>query len=169
MTTTPKLGAYNYRFGAIAAAIGIVFSLMLHFMDMTYEQSPIIQLISYLIPTVLVIMAILNFKKNNKGLLSIGQSIKLGVGVFFVSGIIGFLYFLIYSNTLEPDFTANFAQIQAEAVREANPDLDEDIIQMQQESIQKYFYIGYFIFFLIPSLLIGLLVGLFTGIFAKKS
>ncbi len=43
MTTTPKLGTYNYRFGAIAAGIGIVFSLMLYFMDMTYEQSPVIQ------------------------------------------------------------------------------------------------------------------------------
>ncbi len=169
MTTKPKLGSYNYKFGAIAAAIGIVFSLMLHFMDMTYEQSPVIQFISYLIPVVLVIMAILSFKKNNGGLLSIGQSLKIGVGVFFVSGIIGFLHLLIYSNTLEPDFTANFAQIQADAIREAKPELDENIIQIQQESIQKYFYIGYFIFFLIPSLIVGLLVGLFTGLFAKKS
>ena len=169
METTPKIGAYNYRYGAIAAGIGIVFSLMLHFMDMTYSDSPIIQATYYAVPTAFAIIAIISFRKANNGFLRLNQSIKLGVGVFLVSGIIGFLYSLVYTNTLEPDFTANFAQIQAYAIREAQPEVDENIIQMQQESIQKYFHIGYFVFFLIPSLLVGLIVGLITGLFAKKS
>jgi hypothetical protein len=46
MITSPKLGSYNYRYGAMAGGIGIVFSLILFFMDMTYDQSSIIQLIN---------------------------------------------------------------------------------------------------------------------------
>ena len=38
MGTSPKLGAYNYRYGAMAGGIGIAFSIMLFFMDMTYDQ-----------------------------------------------------------------------------------------------------------------------------------
>ena len=169
MTTTPKLGAYNYRFVAIAAGIGIVFSLMLHFMDMTYEQSPIIQTIDILIPSTLAIMAIVSFKKDNGGILRLGQALKIGVGVFFVSGIVGFIYLLIFANLIEPNFAENIAQLQAEGIREASPELDESIVQMQKENIEKYFYIGYFVFILTPSLIIGLIVGLVTGLFTKKN
>lgn len=168
METTPKIGAYNYRYGAIAAGIGIVFSLMLYFMDMTYNQSKVIQAVQMLIPAVVAAIAILTFKKENQGLLSLKQSIKLGVGVFLVSGIIGLLYLTLFINVIEPDFISNTAQLQAEALREAKPELDENIVQMQQENTEKFFYISYPII-LIWNAFIGLIVGLVTGLFAKKS
>ncbi len=168
METSPKLGTYNYRFGAIAAGIGIVFSIMLFSMDMTYNQSSVIQTINILIPASLSIMAILTFKKDNVGLLSLKQAIKLGVGVFLVAGIIGLTYLTIFINFIEPDFITNTAALQADALREAQPTMDEDIIEMQQTNTEKYFYISY-PFILIFNVLIGLLVGLITGLFTKKS
>lgn len=95
METTPKLGAYNYRYGAMAGGIGIAFSLMLFFMDMTYDRSSIIQIINVLIPASMAVIAITTFKKDNAGLLSLKQAIKLGVGVFLVAGIIGLAYFTV--------------------------------------------------------------------------
>ena len=168
METSPKLGTYNYRFGAIAAGIGIVFSIMLFSMDMTYNQSSVIQTINILIPASLSIMAILTFRKDNVGLLSLKQAIKLGVGVFLVAGIVGLTYFTIFINFIEPDFIANTAALQADALREAQPTMDEDIIEMQQTNTEKYFYISY-PFMLIFNVLIGLIVGLITGLFTKKS
>ncbi|CAI8285347.1 MAG: Uncharacterised protein [Bacteroidota bacterium] len=168
METSPKLGTYNYRFGLIAAGIGIVFSLMLYFMDMLYNQSPIIQAINIIIPSTLAILAIQTYKKDNQGLLSLKQSIKMGVGVFLVAGIIGLLFFTVLINTIEPDFITNTAQMQADALREARPEMDESMIQMQQENTEKFFYASFPII-LIFNLLIGLVVGLVTGIFTKKS
>ena len=168
METSPKLGTYNYRFGLIAAGIGIVFSLMLHFMEMTYNQSPVIQTVQTLIPAAVAVIAILTFKKDNSGLLSLKQSIKLGVGVFLVAGIIGLIYFAIFINVLEPDFITNTAQLQADTLRESRPEIGEDMIQMQQENTEKFFYIS-FPFILIMNVLIGLVVGLITGLFAKKN
>ncbi len=168
METSPKLGSYNYRFGLIAAGIGIVFSLMLYFMDMMYDRSPVIRAINILIPATLAILAIGAFKKDNSGLLSLKQSIKLGVGVFLVAGIIGLVYFAVFINLVEPDFISNFAQLQVDAIRETKPEIGEDMIQMQQENIEKFFYIS-FPFILIMNVLIGLVVGLITGLFAKKN
>jgi len=168
METTPKLGTYNYRFGLIAAGIGVVFSLMLYFMDMIYNQSPIIQAINILIPSSLAVIAIFSFKKDNGGFLTIKQSIKMGVGVFLVAGIIGLLYFTIFINTIETDFISNTAQMQADALREARPEMEESMIQMQQENTEKFFYVGFPVI-LIFNLLIGLIVGLVTGLFTKKS
>ena len=168
METSPKLGTYNYRFGLIAAGIGIVFSLMLYFIDMIYNQSPIIQAINILIPSTLAVLAIQNFKKDNDGFLSIKQSIKIGVGVFLVAGIIGLVYFTLFINTIEPDFISNTAQMQADALREARPELEESMIQMQQENTEKFFYVGFPVI-LIFNLFIGLIIGLVTGLFTKKS
>ena len=168
METSQKLGTYNYRFGLIAAGIGIVFSLMLYFMDMIYNQSPIIQAINILIPSTLAVLAIQNFKKDNNGFLSIKQSIKIGVGVFLVAGIIGLVYFTLFINTIEPDFISNTAQMQADALREARPELEESMIQMQQENTEKFFYVGFPVI-LIFNLFIGLIIGLVTGLFTKKS
>ena len=163
----PKIGTYNYRFGAIAAGIGIVFSLMLYFMDMTYDQSPVIKVVQSLIPVAVAITAILGFKKENHGLLTLKQSIKIGVGVFLISGIISLLYLAIFINILEPDFIHNTAALQADTLREAKPELDESIIEMQQQNTEKYFYIS-FPFILIMNVLFGLITGLVTGLFAKK-
>ena len=168
METSPELGTYNYRFGAIAAGIGILFSIMLFSMDMTYNQSSVIQTINILIPASLSIMAILTFKKDNVGLLSLKQAIKLGVGVFLVAGIVGLTYFTIFINFIEPDFIANTAALQADALREAQPTMDEDIIEMQQTNTEKFFYVSY-PFILIINVFIGLIVGLITGLFTKKS
>ena len=168
METTPKLGTYSYRFGLIAAGTSIVFSLMLYFMDMTYNQPPIIQAFNVLIPTTLAVLAIVNFKKDNQGLLSLKQSIKMGVGVFLVTGIIGLFYFAIFITVIEPDFVTNTAQLQAETLRETDPELGEDVIQMQQDNTEKFFYMS-FPFILIMNVITGLVIGLVTGLFAKNS
>ena len=68
-------------------------------MEMIYNQSPVIQAINILIPSTLAVLAILNFKKDNNGFISLKQSIKMGVGVFLVAGIIGLVYFSIFINT----------------------------------------------------------------------
>lgn len=168
METSPKLGAYNYRYGAMAGGIAIVFSIMLFFMGMTYDQSPVIQAINILIPASMAVMAILTFKKDNTGLLSLKQAIKLGVGVFLVAAIIGLAYFTVFINFIETDFISNTAAMQADALREAQPTMDEDIIEMQQTNTEKYFYISYPVI-LIINVFTGLIVGLVTGLFTKKS
>ena len=167
METSPKLGTYNYRYGAMAGGIAIVFSIMLFFMDMTYDQSPVIQAINILIPASMAVMATLTFKKDNTGLLSLKQAIKLGVGVFLVAAIIVLAYFTVFINFIETDFISNTAAMQADALREAQPTMDEDIIEMQQTNTEKYFYI--ISYPLIINVFIGLIVGLVTGLFTKKS
>lgn len=167
METSPKLGPYNYRFGLIASGIGIAFSLMLYFMDMTYNQSPVIQTTQTLIPAVVAVIAILAFKKDNGGLLSLKQSIKIGIGVFLIAGIVGIIYFALFINFLEPEFITKTALLQADAMRASMPELDESVIEMQQENTEKFFYVS-FPFILIMNVLIGLVVGLVTGLFAKN-
>ena len=118
MGTSPKLGAYNYRYGAMAGGIGIAFSLMLFLMGMTYDQSSIIQTINVLIPASMAVIAITTFKKDNAGLLSLKQAIKAGVGVFLVAGIIGLAYFTVFINFVETDFTSTVSDTHLASPRD---------------------------------------------------
>jgi len=81
---------------------------------------------------------------------------------------LGLAYFTLFINFIEPDFISNTAALQADALREAQPTLDEDIIEMQQTNTEKYFYISYPVI-LIINVFLGLIVGLLTGLFTKKS
>jgi hypothetical protein len=137
-------------------------------MDMTYDQSSVIQAIQTLIPVSVAVIAIITFKKDNNGLLALKQAIKLGVGVFLVAGIIGLAYLTLFINFIDPDFISNTAALQADALREAQSTLDEDIIEMQQTNTEKFFYISYPVI-LILNVFLGLIVGLLTGLFTKKS
>jgi hypothetical protein len=88
--------------------------------------------------------------------------------VFLVAAIIVLAYFTFFINFIETDFISNTAAMQADALREAQPTMDEDIIEMQQTNTEKYFYISYPVI-LIINVFIGLIVGLVTGLFTKKS
>ena len=74
----------------------------------------------------------------------------------------------LFINFIDPDFISNTAALQADALREAQPTLDEDIIEMQQTNTEKFFYISYPVI-LILNVFLGLIVGLLTGLFTKKS
>ena len=88
--------------------------------------------------------------------------------MFLVAGIIGLAYLTLFINFIEPDFISNTAALQADILREAQPTLDEDIIEMQQTNTEKFFYISYPVI-LILNVFLGLIVGHLTGLFTKKS
>ncbi|MGB7395608.1 MAG: DUF4199 family protein, partial [Pricia sp.] len=88
----PKTGNISWKYGALAGAAVVAFSLMLYSMDMIYEQSVAVSLIPFILVTVAIVMAISQFKKGNLGFLKLSEALKIGTGVGVVAGIIGVLY-----------------------------------------------------------------------------
>ena len=84
-SNTPQIRNYAYKYGLIYGAITIVFSLMLHFMDLTYSGSNFPQIFGYVLLAVLIIWAIVSFRKDNQGKLSVGQATKIGTATALIS------------------------------------------------------------------------------------
>ncbi len=163
----PKTSKYALTYGILAGLAGIVFSLMLYFMDMHYEQGIAIQAVQFAILAIFVIIAILQFKKANSGFLSINQAIKIGPGVAVISFIVGMLYFLVFSNVIEPDFMANSYEIGRQKAIVENPQLTPEQIDQGIEFQKKFFWVIMGVFMLI-SAIFALIVGAITGAIVKN-
>lgn len=167
-SNTPQIRNYAYKYGLIYGAITIVFSLMLHFMDLTYSGSNFPQIFGYVLLAVLIILAIIAFRKDNEGKLSVGQATKIGTATALISAIITVLYIIVFANVIEPDFAEKLGELTSEQLREKAPQLNEDQIAQQVAMQTKFFWVSY-PFILIIYSLYGLVLGWITGLFTKKA
>ncbi|MGS2760717.1 DUF4199 domain-containing protein [Sinomicrobium sp. M5D2P9] len=167
-TKQPTTGKFALIYGLLIGVAGIIFSLMLHFMDMQYDQSASKQIISTLILVVIIFFAIYQFKKTQHGFLTISDSLKIGIGAAAISGIITVLYLLLYVNVIEPDFHEKLAALSRTTMVEQNPALTQDQIDNAIQMQQKFFWITYPII-LIFNMFIGFVVALIVGAILKKT
>lgn len=167
-SNTPQIRNYAYKYGLIYGAITIVFSLMLHIMDLTYSGSNFPQIFGYVLLAVLIIWAVVAFRKDNEGKLSVGQATKIGTATALISAIITVLYIIVFANVIEPDFAEKLGELTSEQLREKAPQLTEDQIAQQVAMQTKFFWVSY-PFILIVYSLYGLVLGWITGLFTKKA
>lgn len=161
----PKKIIINY--GLLLGAALIVFSLMLFSMDMQYEQGLSIQGVQFLLITVAVIIAIFQFKKVNGGFLKLSEALKIGAGVAVIGGVMGVIYFFIFSNFVEPDFLTNLFEIGKQQAMAANPEITPE--QMDQGiAFQRKIFPIILIAGILFQVIFALIVGLITGLIAKK-
>ncbi|TMU56931.1 DUF4199 domain-containing protein [Flagellimonas algicola] len=163
----PKVGTFSRNYGVLAGATGIIFSLMLYLADMHHERSFAIQAVQYLILAVFVVLAILQFKKANGGFISLIQAMKIGPGVAVVSFILGIIYFLIFSNVIEPNFMEQAYELGRQQALEQNPNLTTEQIDQSIEIQKKFFWVIMAVFMLL-SVIFGFIVSLITGLIVKK-
>ena len=70
MQIPPNIRSFAYRYGIIISIITISFSLMLHFMDLTYSGSNVPQIVNLVVTAVCIIIAIVSFRSANGNKLS---------------------------------------------------------------------------------------------------
>ncbi len=163
----PKIGKFSLNYGLILGGVSVVFGLMLYSMDAHTSQDTSNTVIGIVLAVGVVIWALINFRKANAGLLSLGQAIKLGIGICLVSGVIYLVYLIFLSKVLDPDFITKIAENTKAAAQEAGVMTEAQIEQQYQGTID-YFWISY-PFILIASIIQGLIIGLIGGLIFKKS
>ena len=163
----PKTGKLALIFGGLSGITGIVFSVLLYLMDMQYEQGFAIKVIQFLILATFVVLAIIQFKKSNSGLLKVIEAVKIAPGVAVISFIIGIIWFLLFSNVIEPDFMAKSAEIAKVKTLAENPKMTPEQFDQGMKIQQDFFWVLMCVFMLI-SAIFATIVGLITGLILKK-
>ena len=168
-TNTSAVRSFAYKYGIIISIITISFSLMIHFMELTYSGSSVPQIVNYVVSAACIIIAIVSFRSANGGLLSVRQAIKIGTATALVSGIFTVIYLLLFANVIEPDFVERLGtEVTAKQIAEKYPQLTSEQIQQQVDMQAQFFWIIYPIT-LISSCFFGLVVGCLTGLFTKRN
>jgi len=162
----PKTGKFALTYGGILGAIGIVFALMLYSLDMHYQQTMPVIIVSILLTIAGLVIGMIQFKKANNGFMSFGQGLKVGVGICLIAGIIGILFNQLMANVIDPDMMTKAVAFQKEQLLESSS-MTPDQIDTQLEAQQKfmtpsmqivfgllYVIVSGFIFSLIPALVL---------------
>jgi len=163
-----KIGKYAIRWGVISGVIGMVFSLMLFFQGMHYEQSTATTVIGISILFAVVAFGINQFKKDNNGFLKLGQAIKLGTGIALVSGVVGLIYyFLLTNDIIEAGYMEKAMELAKNKAFADNPSMTQEQWDQGMEMQDKFKFLAY-PFILIFNAILGLIAGLIFGLIMKK-
>lgn len=164
----PKIRKYAIQWGIISGVIGIVFSLMLFFQKMHYEQSTATTVIGISILFAVIAFGINHFKKDNEGFLKLGQALKLGTAIALVSGVIGLIYYFLLSNDiLEAGYMEKTMELAKNKAFADNPNLTQEQWDKGMEMQENFKFLAY-PFILIFNAIMGLIAGLLFGLIMKK-
>ena len=140
-TNTPTIRTYAYKYGVIISIITISFSLMLHFMDLTYSGSNVPQIVNLVVSAACIIVAIVSFRSANSNKLNVRQAVKLGTATAVISGIIAVFYTLLFTNVIEPDFVERLGNEVTESKLQKAPD---DLDKIQNSRYVEIFWVIHF-------------------------
>ena len=117
-----------------------------------------------------IVFGQLAFKKMNEGFISLGEGMKIGIGVTALGSAIGIAYGIFQGSVLDPDTMTKAMDYAIEQAIQQNPEIGDEIVEAME---------GAFEFFANPlisssigmavSLFFGALISLLTGLALKKN
>jgi hypothetical protein len=166
--TSPKNIMLNY--GAVLGLASVLIGVINYAFGNVFKPHWSISVFSTVVSIAVIVMGLRKIKEGNNGLLSLGQSLKTGLGITLISGIIYVVYLLIFMNFIEPDFTVKMLEFQEQTMLEMNPNMSDEQLEMSLEIAKKMTgTTSMAAMTLIGSLFFGFLISLVAGLIMKKS
>ena len=156
--------------GMILGLVSVLMSVVIYAMGLIYEQDWKVALLSFIIMAVITFMGLKKFKEGNNNLLSLGQALKIGLGIALIGSIIGVLYNQIFINFIEPDFMENMMKVGEQKMLEQNPNMTDEQLEVAKGMQEKMSspLIGA-AFGIIGSLFFGFIISLIEGLILKRT
>ncbi|MBT8311244.1 MAG: DUF4199 domain-containing protein [Eudoraea sp.] len=164
----PKTGKFALNYGLLLGAVSVIFTFMLYTLDMHYQQSAGVIIISAVLSLAAIIIGLIQFKKANGGFMSFGQGFKIGVGICLIAGIIGIIFNQIMLNVIDPDMMTKALDFQEQQLveRGLTPQQASDQMEMGKQFATPLWQIT---FGLIFSILFGILLTIVPALVIKKA
>ena len=165
---TSKQIMLNY--GLLLGFSTILINVAVYAMGKTYDPHWSVGVLSLFITVVAIILGIKKIKELNSGFLSLSEALKTGLGIALISGLIGVVYTLIFTNFIEPEFFSRTLEVSQQKMMEAYPNFSDEQLEASTEMAKKMS--GPFIssaMAIIGSLFVGFIISLIAGAIMKKS
>ena len=169
-TKNPSLKSIIITYGLLLGGISVVFQLMLFFLDMHYKNDTTAGIVSLVIMIGIMLYAFIQYRKSNEGFLSLGEALKMGIGIALVSALIGVVYTQILMNVLDPDTMQKQMELSMETLKAENPEVPQEALEtarsMQEKMSSPLILTAIQIVF---ALFFGFIISLIGGLIVKKS
>lgn len=155
------------NYGLMLAGASILMSLIQYATGTHLEQSWTVAIIGFALLITVIVLAIKKFKSSNRGYISWGQAVKVGVGVAIISGLIGAVYQYVFMNFIEPDMLNLIAEKQQQTLLDQG--YSEEQIEASIEMGKKFQGPGIMAAMsVIGSAIFGFIVSAIAGAIMKK-
>ena len=166
--STLKSTVLNY--GLIMGGLSVAFTLMLFFMDLHYQNSSIQQWTGLIIMAGSIVFGQLAYKQLNDGFISLGEGMKIGIGIVALGSSIGILYGLFQGYVLDPETMTKAMDYAINEAIKQNPELTDEMIEAIEGSIEFFTSPSMIaVFGLGSALFFGSIISLITGLALKKN
>jgi uncharacterized membrane protein YeaQ/YmgE (transglycosylase-associated protein family) len=169
-TQTASVKKIALPYGLILALVTIVISVIVYVMGMTYEQPWWQSLLNFIVMTACIVYGLKAFKNSNEGFLSIGESLKTGLAIAAIAGVIGSIFTYVFVTFIEPDFVVNMLEATRIKMIDQNPEMTEEQMKMALGMTEKMMSPGILVAIgMIASLFFGFIVSLIAGLIMKQN
>ena len=156
------------NYGLILAGISILLHVALYAMGKHLEQDWKTTVLSIALTTVVLVLGIKKFKESNNGFLTLGEGLKVGIGIALVSTVIYIIYTMLFMNVIAPETMDQSLEIAREKLLE-NPNMSEDQIDAALEMQKKFSSPGILAaVMLVFSLFISFVISLIASLVMQK-
>ncbi len=156
-------------YGLLLGLLSILLSVIAYVMGVHIERPWWLSLLSFALMIFVILYGLKQFKKENGGFISLGESLKTGLAISLIAGIIGALFNYVFVTIIEPEFVNQMMDITREKMIEQNPNMTEEQMEMGL-SISKKMMSPLIMsaFAIIASLFFGFIISLITGLIIKR-
>lgn len=156
--------------GLILGFVSVLYAILRYAMGKHLENDWTVSLISFILMLAVIGFGINQFKKTNEGFLTIGEGLKIGVGIALVGGIISVIYTFIFTNYIEPDFANQLLILQEQQILEKYPEFTDEQLESAANMTKKFTTpTAMALMGIMASLFFGLIVSLLVSLFMRKS
>lgn len=157
------------NYGLILGFATVILSVITYLLNMPLEIGWISGLLGIIIMISIIVIGIKKFRANNNQSLSLGEALKIGLGIAVIGGIIASIYQLIFLTYIDPEYITRVQELQLEKALEQNPDMSDEQIEMikkmgETTSSPWISFAGA----LIGNLFFGFIISLIGGLILKR-
>jgi hypothetical protein len=165
--TEAKKFVLNY--GVLLGILSVIMGVVMYVTNAYLDPSFIYSIIGFLLLIVVISLAIKAFKSENGNYLSLGEALKVGIGVAVIGGIITALWSFVLMNYIEPDYMSQMMDVSRDKMTEMNPNMTDAQLEAAMEFNAKFSSPWIVMAFsLIGNLFFGLIISLIAGLIMKN-
>lgn len=123
----------------------------------------------FVIFVVILVLGLKKFKESKGGFMSLGEALKIGIGIAIISALIGLVWQLVMTNILDPDYADKLMQVQREQIIESQPDITQEQLDSTMEIMSGFSNPALSAAFqILAGIFFGFIVSLIAGLIMKK-
>ena len=130
-------GKFATNYGLVLGAVMMAITIVTYITGMAIEGVQWPNFIYYILFPVVIIYAISTYKKQNGGMLTLSEALKIGVAIAIISALVNVVYGLIFHYIIDPEFSKQMIEVMGEKMLE-NPKITPEMVEKQMEVMEKF-------------------------------